>query len=712
MTVQVKGIEDLLKKVRSYNPGADLEFIRRAYFYSFEAHGEQLREEGTPFIGHPLAVGHILADMKMDTVSIAAGILHDTLEDTPTKKEDIEKRFGYELAFLVDAVTKLSRIQFHSKEEEQAENFRRMLLSMAEDLRVIMVKFADRLHNMRTLNFLPEEKRRKIARETLDIYAPLANRLGIGWLRVELEDLSFKYLYPELYEDLVRKVAARKEAQESYINTLIDIVKKRLGEEGLKGRVMGRVKHYYGIYHKMQRQGITFEQINDVLGVRIITDTKANCYAILGLIHSLWKPVPGKFKDYIGVPKSNMYQSLHTTVISEEGRRVEFQIRTDEMHRVAEEGIAAHWKYKDKGNLNPKDDRYIGWLRGFVHELQEIRQNPREFFETVKSEVVPETIYVFTPMGDIKELPMGATPLDFAYSIHTQVGNRCTGARVNGRMVPLRHKLNNGDTVDIITSANQTPSRDWLGFVVTSRAKNRVKQWIKAEERKESLELGTRLLETELKRRCISPAAMKSDNMTEVALSFNAQSTEDLLVIVGYGKVSATMVANRLAGQEEEEEPKELPVKTTKKQEEKGITITGMSNILYHIAKCCYPVPGDNLVGFITRGKGVSIHRRNCPNLPKLAVDDERLLPVQWNSNESSISYARLLIDTIDKPGILANLSAAISAANINIHHMEAVPSQFQKARLSFILEVRDRSQLNIITQKLSQIDGVLSVRR
>lgn len=710
----VKSIEDLLQKVRLYNPGADLDFIRKAYFYSFEAHGEQLRVEGTPFIEHPLAVASILADMKMDTVSIAAAVLHDTVEDTLVTKEDIEKRFGYELAFLVDAVTKIGKIQFHSKEEAQAENFRKMLLSMAEDIRVIIVKLADRLHNMRTLMYLSPAKRQSIARETLDIYAPLANRLGIGWLRLELEDLSFKYLYPTLYEDMVKKVALRKGEQEGYINNVISIVNKKLADEGMKARVMGRVKHYYGIYQKMQRQGIAFEQINDVLGIRIITDTKANCYAILGLIHSLWKPIPGRFKDFIGVPKSNMYQSLHTTVIAVGGKRVEFQIRTEDMHRVAEEGIAAHWRYKERGQINPRDDLYISWLRNFVHEIQDVRHTPREFLDAVKSEVVPETIYVFTPNGDIKELPVGSTPVDFAYAIHTAVGNKCTGAKVNGRMVPLRHKLNNGDTVEVVTSASQTPSRDWLGFVVTQRAKTRIKQFIKAEERNQSLELGTKLLETELRKKGVGPAALKSDNMDEVALSFKMPSRDDLVVAVGYGKLTPAQVVNRLTGKEEEEEKEEFPAKPSKvkKDGEQGITITGMSNILYHVAKCCYPLPGDKLVGFITRGKGVSIHRQNCPNLPKLVVDDERLISVEWETSEDGKNLARILVDTLDKPGVLADLSAIISAANININHAEAQGTQFERARISFLLEVKDRAQLNAITQKLTQIEGVLRVMR
>ncbi|MDA8154922.1 MAG: bifunctional (p)ppGpp synthetase/guanosine-3',5'-bis(diphosphate) 3'-pyrophosphohydrolase [Actinomycetota bacterium] len=712
MGMAVRGIEDLLNKVRAYNPGADMEFIKRAYFFSSEAHGEQKRKEGSPYIEHPLAVASVLADMKMDTVSIAAGLLHDTIEDTPTIKEDIQKRFGYELAFLVDSVTKLGKIQFQSSEEAQAENFRRMLLSMAEDIRVVMVKFADRLHNMRTLQYLPEEKRKRIAQETLEIYAPLANRLGIGWLRIELENLSFKHLMPEVYEDLVRKVATRREEQEGYVNVLIGIVKNKLANEGIKAQVKGRIKHYYGIWQKMQRQEIPFDQIYDVLGIRIITDTKASCYAVLGLIHSLWKPIPGKFKDYIGVPKSNMYQSLHTTVVGPEGRRVEFQIRTEDMDKLAEEGIAAHWKYKERGHINPKDDRYIAWLRNFIQEIQDVRQTPQEFLDAVKSEVVPDTIYIFTPRGEIKELPLGATPVDFAYSIHTQVGHKCVGAKVNGRMVPLKYTLNNGDTVEILTSQNHTPSRDWLSFVTTSRARTRIRQWIKTEERKECIELGVKLLETEIRRRGLPVSLLKGPEAASAASGLSFEDPEDMLVAVGYGKISPQQVVNRIAPSsiQEAEAPTVKPTKQA--EEEKGITITGMTDILYHLAKCCYPVPGDNLVGFITRGKGVSVHRKSCPNLPRLVADEERLISVQWKASDGAPHLAKVAVDTLDRPGIVANLSAAISSLNINIHHMEAITNQLENAHISFILEVKDRGQLNAIMQKLAQLDGVIGVRR
>ncbi len=709
MTEELITIDDLIKKVLSYNPDADVEILRRAYYFSSEAHCSQKRIEGSPYIGHPLAVASILADMKMDTATIAVGLLHDTVEDTGTTAEDISGLFGNDIAFLVEALTKLSRMEFRTKEEAQAENFRKMLLAMSEDVRVMLIKFADRLHNMRTLQHLPENKRQSIASETLDIYAPIANRLGIGWLKIEFEDLSFKFSMPELYKELVRKVTKRKEEQEGYIREVTEIIEKKLKEEGIPGEVSGRVKHYYGIYQKMQRERITFEQIHDVLGLRIITDTKANCYAILGMIHSLWTPIPGRFKDYIGVPKSNMYQSLHTTVIGPKGERVEFQIRTEEMHGIAEEGIASHWRYKEKGELAEKDGRYISWLREIIQAQKEV-PDAKEFLEAVKGEVVPEVVYVFTPKGEIKELPMGSTPVDFAYSVHTQVGHRCVGAKVNGRIVPLRYQLRNGDTLEIITSPTHGPSRDWLKFVVTQRAKSRIKQWIKTEERKQSIELGTKLLEGELRRHNLGPSILKSEDMQAVVRAFSMQSFEDLLVSVGYGKVSAHQVVNKLMPEKPAEEIAPKIAKPSKEQ--KGISIKGIDNVLYHTAECCFPIPGDNLVGFVTRGKGVTIHRGDCKNLERLAVDDARLVDVEWKPGGETTSPARLVVETVDKPGILANLSALISSVNVNISHLEASSTQDKKAHIVFVLEVKDRGQLTNLTQKIAQMEGVLRVKR
>jgi GTP pyrophosphokinase len=703
-------VDDLIKKVISYNPDADTEIMKRAYHFSSEAHSSQKRMEGSPYIEHPVAVASILADMKMDTATIAAGLLHDTIEDTGITRKKIKELFGEEIAFLVESVTKLSKIVFKTKEEAQAENFRKMFLAMSEDVRVMLIKFADRLHNMLTLRHLPEAKRHRIALETLEIYAPIANRLGIGWLRTELEDLSFKFLMPKLYSELVSKVAKRKEEQEGYLKELIHIVNNKLKEADLPGTISGRVKHYYGIYQKMQTQRITFEQVHDVLGLRIITDTTANCYAILGLIHSLWTPIPGRFRDYIGVPKSNMYQSLQTTVIGPKGERVECQIRTKEMHMIAEHGIASHWRYKEKGKIDEKSSKYISWLRELIHSQKEL-SDAKDFLDAVKGEVFPDVIYVFTPKGDIKELPVGSSPVDFAYSIHTQVGHKCVGAKVNGRIVPLKYILRSGDTIEIMTSPTHGPSRDWLKFVVTQRAKSRIKQLIKAEERKQAEHLGLKLLEGELKRHDLSVSILKSEDMQGVLEFFNIPSLEELYVSVGFGRLSAHQVVNKLIPEKPAEEIPATKV-TRPPKEQKGITIKGVDNVLYHTAKCCFPVPGDKLVGFITRGRGATIHREDCPNLERLAIDTARLVDVEWKSAGDATSPAKLFVETVDKPGILANLSALISSVNVNISHLEAKSTEDKKAHIIFILEVKNKLQLSGLTQKIAQMEGVLKISR
>lgn len=700
----------LTKKVIAYNPDADVRIFWRAYQFSREAHTSQKRIEGSAYIEHPLEVASILADMKMDISTIVAGLLHDTMEDAGKTREEIEEIFGKEVTFLVEALTKLSKMVFKTKEEAQAENFRKMLLAMSEDVRVIIIKFADRLHNMRTLQYLPERKQQRIASETLEIYSPIANRLGMGWLKAELEDLSFKALMPDLYHELEKKVAKRREDQEGYLQEVHEIVTNRLKEEVIPGNVSWRVKHYYGIYQKMQQQAITFEQVHDVLGLRIITDIKANCYAVLGLIHSIWKPIPGRFKDYIGVPKSNMYQSLHTTIIGPKGERVEFQIRTSEMNMIAEYGVASHWRYKEKGEIDERSNKYISWLRELIQTQKDL-VDAKDFLEAVKGEVVPEVIYVFTPMGEIKELRMGSTPVDFAYSIHTQVGHRCMGAKINDRIVPLKFVLRNGDTIEIMTSPTQKPSRDWLKFVVTQRAKSRIKQWIMAEERTQSIELGTKLFDEELKRHDLNTSILKTEHAQKVMESFNLKSVEDLYASVGHGKLSAHQIVNKFMPEEPEEEAP-LPKITKPLREPEGITIKGIDHILYHTAKCCFPIPGDGLVGFVTRGRGVSIHRKDCPNLDRLAVEDARLVDVEWKTEDGSTSPTRLLIETVDKPGMLASLSAVISSEEVNISNLEASSTEDKKAHITFILQVKDKSQLLGLTKKIAQMEGVLKVSR
>ncbi len=700
-------IEQLIEKILSYNPKANIERIRRAYVFSREAHCAQKRVEGSPYIHHPLSVAFILAEMHLDSATIAAGLLHDTIEDTDMSLNDIKDMFGSEIVFLVEAVTKLSKVEFKTKEDAQAENFRKMFLAMSKDVRVILIKFADRLHNMRTIGFLSEERQEKIANETLEIYAPLANRLGINWLKIEFEDLCFKVLMPELFKELQGKVAKYIEVHEKYFEEVKESIYTRLLASGIEAKIKSRIKNIYSIYNKILKQKITFEQIYDVIGFRIITDTIPHCYEILSIIHSLWPHIPGRFKDFISLPKSNMYESLHTTVVGPSGYQMEFQIRTHEMDLIAEEGIAAHWRYKEKDMLDSKNARYVAWLRDLIKEISDAK----EFLEAVKGEVIPETVYVFTPKGDIKELPVGSTSIDYAYSIHTEVGNKCIGAKVNGRIVPLRQKLNSGDVIEIITSASQTPSKDWLKYVVTQRAKSKIKQWIRNEERKQSISLGTSLIEEEIRRHSLPLSIIKSKKMAEVLKSFGIQSLEDLYVLVGFGKLSAHQVVNRLMPEKHEEEITPKPIKPTSSQRS-IIKIKGIDNVLYHIGKCCFPVPGDDVIGFITKGKGVTIHRLGCANLERLALNSERLVDVEWIEDGDATAPVKLSIEAMDKPGILANLSALISAANINITYVRANSTSDKRAIIDLILDIKNKKQLFNIQNKIAQMQGILNIRR
>ncbi len=706
-------LEDIVERIQVYNPDADVDLLRRAYIFSAKVHQGQTRLSGESYLNHPIEVAAILANLKLDAATVAAGLLHDTIEDTATTPEEIKAMFGDEVARLVDGMTKLSRMELQSREQREAENFRKMIVAMANDIRVILIKLADRLHNMRTLNYLPAEKQRRIAQETLDIYAPLANRLGISKIKTELEDLAFMYLNPEAYHDLARKVMQRRIERESYINELIEIVKRQLAEHGFKGEVKGRPKHFYSIYQKMQKQGISFEDVYDLIAIRIITDTKVNCYAILGLIHSLWTPVPGRFKDFIGVPKSNLYQSLHTTVIGPKGERVEFQIRTEEMHRLAEEGIAAHWRYKEKSAISQRDEKQFAWLRQLL-EWQRDLPDAKEFMETVKGDLFPDVVYVFTPRGDVKELPQGSTPVDFAYSVHTDIGHQCVGAKVNGKIVPLKHVLSNGDKIEIITQTGHTPSRDWLKFVKTSKARTRIKAWLKVEERRRSILLGKELLEKDLRKHELSPSKVfKSDDLIKVAHDMSHNTLDDLLAAIGYGKVSAHMVANKIAPDRPHVEP--IPKKPPQKQVKpsgSSMKISGMDNMLIHLSKCCNPVPGDKVVGFITRGRGVSIHTADCPNVGELAFDKERLVEVSWGDFQPGAHAVKISVRTEDKPGLLANVSSSISAAEANITHAEAITGEDKQATLNFTIDIKDVEHLNRIIKNIETINGVLDVKR
>ncbi len=709
----INTVDALVDRVFSYNPESDANLLRRAYAFSNEAHYKQKRKGGEPYIEHPLAVAAILCNMRMDTNSIAAGLLHDTIEDTATTVEDIKELFGDDIAFLVESLTKLSRMEFKTSEEAQAENFRKMLIAMAEDMRVILIKFADRLHNMRTLEYLSQEKREKIARETLEIYAPLANRLGIGWLKSEFEDLSFKFLMPEMYEQLVHNVAKKREEQEGYLDELIKIVEAHIKAAAIPAKVFGRVKHYYGIFQKMQKQKIPFEQVYDVIALRIITDTPSNCYGILGLIHSLWTPVPGRFKDFIGAPKSNLYQSLHTTIIGPRGERVEFQIRTEEMNRIAEEGIAAHWKYKEGDHAEKLDDKYFAWLRELV-KTQKETPDAKELLEEIKGDFSPGVVYVFTPEGDIVELSQGATPVDFAYSIHTMVGHQCIGAKVNSKIVPLRYKLQNGDTVEIITSHGHGPSRDWLKFVHTQRAKSRIKQWLKVEERKKGLTLGEELLEKALRRYNLSPSMAKSKEILDVAKTYKIQTHEDLFVAIGYGRISVHKVVRKLLPEPEKIEKEKAPVKkeVQKPEDSKGIRIKGVDNIMFHRSKCCYPLPGEKVTGFVTRGRGISIHTTDCPTLETQTIDADRLVEVEWAGGDAATYSVKVQVLTVDKRGLLAELSAVLSTNNVNINHLDASTTYEKQALFNFILDIKDKRHLDDIMKKLAQINGVIEVKR
>jgi GTP pyrophosphokinase len=713
----VTSIDQLLDRVQSYQPDADLGMVRKAYEFSAKAHEGQTRRSGEPYVKHPIAVAGVLTSLKTDVTAIVAGLLHDTLEDTVATAGELEREFGKDVVHLVDGVTKIGKITFKSSEEKQAENFRKMVLSMADDIRVVIIKLADRLHNMRTLEHLSEGKRLEIAQETLEIYAPLANRIGVGWVKNELEDLCLKHLKPDVYEMLRVRVAKRDEDRQQYIQEVRELVEKALGEHGLSGAVYGRPKHLYGVYQKMNKQSISFEEVYDLTALRIITDTKMNCYALLGVIHSLWRPLPGRFKDYIAIPKSNLYQSLHTTVVGPKGEHVEFQIRTEEMHRVAEYGIAAHWKYKEQGRVQDKDSKAFGWLRQFIEWQSDLPDN-RQFMDSVKLELFHDVVYVFTPKGTVKELPKDSTPVDFAYAIHTEVGDHCVGAKVNGKIVPLKYELESGDTIEILTSPNQTPHKDWLKFVRTSRAKTKIKHWIKAEEQKRSLEIGRRLLETEFRRHGLAPAqVLKSSELVEVAKQEGYETTDELTIAIGFGHIATAQIVNRLVTPA----PGTMPVvpdpSTAQKVlgsrgGEQSVQVKGGRDLLMQLSRCCNPVPGDRILGYITRGRGLTIHSVDCPNLEALDYDRARLVEVEWDTAAPSLHAVKIAVIAEDRTGVLANVSSAIAECKANISRAEIITREDRKAELDFIVEVADTAHLNRVLKTIERIDGVITARR
>lgn len=712
------GIERILKKVSQYNSNADLGLLERAYAFAERVHKGQERRSGEPYLSHPLEVAGILTELRMDVPALVAGLLHDAVEDTLTTLDEVKETFGSGVAFLVDGVTKIGKIPFSSREEQQAENLRKMVVAMSSDIRVLLIKLADRLHNMRTLDHLTIEKRRNIAKETIDIYAPLAHRLGIAWMKMELEDLALRHLDSEAYCDLVSKVAKKRKEREGDINEVIKILHKRLGEVDIGAEITGRPKHFYSIYKKMRDQKKEFDEIYDLTAVRVITDSLKDCYGALGVIHTLWKPIPGRFKDFIAMPKSNMYQSLHTTVIGPKGEPVEIQIRTKEMHRIAEEGIAAHWRYKEgKTEFDQIDQGFI-WLRQLLEWQKELKDS-REFMDTVRIDLFPDEVYVFTPKGDVKAFPRGATPVDFAFSVHTDIGLHCVGAKVNGRLVPLRYELKNGDIVEILTDPKHWPSKDWLRIVKTSRARSRIKQWIKNEERIRSVSLGKELLEREIRRLGKSPSQLiKGENLTKALERYGMGSEEDFLAAVGYGKLSPRQAATRLLPQEEldrileGEEKRERRISRRPKTEQ-GVKITGVNDVLVRFSKCCSPIPGDEIIGYITRGRGVSVHTVNCPNVESLFYDPERRIKIEWDG-EKRVPYQvkiRVIIGR-DRPGVLAQISSAISSTNANIAKADVRVTEERRGLNTFILEVTDLAQLQAAMQAIARIDGVTGVER
>ncbi|MBX6349945.1 MAG: bifunctional (p)ppGpp synthetase/guanosine-3',5'-bis(diphosphate) 3'-pyrophosphohydrolase [Clostridia bacterium] len=722
-------LAELADRVASYQKNADRDLIERAYDFSRRAHEGQRRLSGEPYIEHPLAVAAILAELELDDVTIAAALLHDVVEDTGTPVEEVAAAFGEEVAELVDGVTKLERLNFRSTAEAQAENVRKMFLAMAKDIRVILIKLADRLHNMRTLGALAPDKQRRIAEETLDIYAPLAARLGIFRIKWELEDLALRYLEPEAYRDLAERIPRKRAEREAFAQVIIEALKARLGEAGIRADVSGRAKHFYSIYNKM-RKGRDLAEIYDLVAIRVIVDEIRDCYGVLGIVHAMWKPLPGRFKDYIATPKQNMYQSLHTTVIGPMGEPFEIQIRTWDMHRTAEYGIAAHWRYKE-GRTDPDFDKKLAWLRE-VLEWQRETKDAHEFMESLKIDLFSDEVFVFTPRGDVIGLPNGACPIDFAYRIHTEVGNRCVGARVNGRMVPLGYVLKTGDIVEILTRREAQPSLDWLSLVKTSTAKNRIRQWFKRARREENLERGREMVERELARLGLTPAdAMKEAHLEEVRRRLNLASVEDLFVNVGYGGVSAQHVANRLrelarrAGERERlgAELEALmgksgqPARAGDRRGEwgkpsGGVRVRGIDNVLVRFPRCCSPVPGDSIVGYVTQGRGVSIHHADCPNVTQHLRDPARLIEVSWDEVHATQYPVELTVYGADRPGLLSDVAQAISESRVNIVAATARSRDDRTAFIDLVVSVRDLEQLDVIQRRIRRIPDVISVER
>jgi GTP diphosphokinase / guanosine-3',5'-bis(diphosphate) 3'-diphosphatase len=711
-------LNDLLGKVVDYNPAADVATLRRAYDFSADVHRGQRRKSGEPYLVHPLEVAGLIAELRLDVPSIATGLLHDTVEDTLATLGQVEGLFGPEIARLVDGVTKIGQINFKSRAEHQAENFRKMLLAMARDIRVLLIKLADRTHNMRTLSHLPPERQTDISQETLDIYAPLSHRLGIYWMKSELEDNALRHLHPEIYYQLKRNVAKKRAERERYIQHVIGVLTKKLEAAGLEAVVTGRPKHFYSIYQKMQSQHLLYDQIHDLVAFRVIVDTPRECYETLGIAHANWRPVPGRFRDYIAMPKANMYQSLHTTVIGPFGERMEVQIRTPDMHKVAESGIAAHWRYKGHNEAgSPAEVERFAWLRQLLHWQQQF-EDPQEFMRSIKEDLFDEEVFAFTPKGDLFNFPQGATVIDFAYRVHSQVGAHCAGARVNGRLVPLRYQLQSGDTVEIITTTRQTPSKDWLKLVKTSRAKERIRSWMKAQQRRRSVEIGTELLARDLKRYRLEIGKLRrSKRLEETAKEIGFSDEESMIAAIGYGRLQTQSVLGKLVP------PEDLEDRTDKaegalqrlfrfvgRQGKGGVRVSGVEDVMMRFGRCCNPLPGERIVGFITRGRGVTVHTADCQRV--MESDPERRVEVAWDGANGHFRPVQVEVMGVDQPGLLAALSKAISSAGVNISRAQVRTMPDKKALNTFEIMVDSVDALNRVMRGLGKVRGVIRVQR
>jgi GTP diphosphokinase / guanosine-3',5'-bis(diphosphate) 3'-diphosphatase len=718
----VTKFRDLMKRMQANRPNDDLELVKKAYDYSMKNHAGQTRASGEPYLVHPLEVALVLAEMKMDSIAVAAGLLHDSVEDTSVTIVDIRKEFGEQVAHIVEGVTKISKIDFATREEQQAENLRKMMLAMVDDIRVILIKLADRLHNMRTLEHLPPDRQQKIASETLEIYAPIAHRLGMGKIRGELEDLGFRYLDPIAYEQVKQAVESHRKVGEAFLSRVEGVVRDKLKEAGITAKVESRTKRYYSIHKKLVRQHINVDQVYDLYAMRVITRSVQDCYAVLGIIHNVWRPVPGRIKDFIAMPRPNFYQSLHTSVITEDGTPFEVQIRTEEMHKMAEEGIAAHWKYKD-GAVSAQDEQRLAWLRQVV-EWQRDVSDPNEFLSTLKVDLYPEEVYTFTPKGKVVVLPRDSTPIDFAYTVHTEVGHTCVGAKVNGRMVPLRHKLHSGDIVEILTQPGHKPSRDWLAVVKSSRARNKIKHWLNIHQRERAIEIGKKLIEKEARKYRIALKELKDEELQRIASDYGLGRPDDLMAGIGYGKYSARQVLAKLApaGAEpvpdaEESKEKDAGITSVVRRvfggDNNALTVKGSGDLLVYRARCCNPIRGEAIVGYVTRGKGVAVHAISCPNVVNLMYEPERRIDVAWARDESTPSSypVKLTVFCDDRYGMLKQITGVIGDAKSNIRNIEARTANSQ-AVVDIVLDINDLKHLETIITGLRKIPGVRDVQR